>query len=79
MMQSGVPTCITCGEQVGLDHNGEVFVACHECSYPICKSCFEYDLKDGRSSCLRCGAPYDGILAFYSLFSHNTDIVGLPL
>lgn len=61
MMQSGVPTCITCGEQVGLDHNGEVFVACHECSYPICKSCFEYDLKDGRSSCSRCGAPYDEI------------------
>ncbi|KAL8090828.1 cellulose synthase A catalytic subunit 8 [UDP-forming] [Apium graveolens] len=61
MMQSGVPTCSTCGEQVGLDHNGEVFVACHECSYPICKSCFEYDLKDGRSSCLRCGAPYDEI------------------
>ncbi|KAK1382156.1 Cellulose synthase [Heracleum sosnowskyi] len=61
MMQSGVPTCITCGEQVGLDHNGEVFVACHECSYPICKSCFEYDLKDGSSSCLRCGAPYDEI------------------
>lgn len=68
MMHSGVPTCITCCEQVGLDHNGEVFVACHECSYPICKSCFEYDLKDGRSSCSRCGAPYDGILTFYSLF-----------
>lgn len=66
-MQSGVPICINCGEQVGLDHNGEVFVACHDCNYPMCKSCFDYEIKDGRSSCLRCGVPYDGISNFNSL------------
>ncbi|KAK2998967.1 hypothetical protein RJ639_024684, partial [Escallonia herrerae] len=59
MMVSGVPLCNTCGEQVGLGSNGEVFVACHECNYPICKSCFNEDVKEGRSACLRCGVPYD--------------------
>jgi len=59
MMESGVPICSTCGEQVGLNSNGEVFVACHECNIPICKSCFDYEIKEGRSSCFRCGAPYE--------------------
>ncbi|KAE9452497.1 hypothetical protein C3L33_15604, partial [Rhododendron williamsianum] len=51
--------CCTCGEQLGLNSNGEVFVACHECNLPICKSCFDYEIKEGRSSCFRCGAPYE--------------------
>ncbi|XP_027156624.1 cellulose synthase A catalytic subunit 8 [UDP-forming] [Coffea eugenioides] len=59
MMESGVPICNTCGEQLGLNSDGEVFVACHECHYPVCKSCFEYEIKEGRASCLRCGTPYD--------------------
>ncbi|GLU13831.1 hypothetical protein SLE2022_304410 [Rubroshorea leprosula] len=59
MMESGAPTCHTCGEQVGLNANGEPFVACHECNFPICKPCFEYELKEGKKNCLRCGVPYD--------------------
>ncbi|PQQ21830.1 cellulose synthase A catalytic subunit 8 [Prunus yedoensis var. nudiflora] len=59
MMQSGIPVCNTCGEQVGLDANGEVFVACHECNFPVCKTCFDLDIKEGRKACLRCGTPYD--------------------
>jgi cellulose synthase A len=60
MMESGAPICHTCGEQVGHDANGELFVACHECNYPMCKSCFEFEIKEGRKVCLRCGSPYDG-------------------
>ncbi|XAR66591.1 Cellulose synthase (UDP-forming) [Bertholletia excelsa] len=59
MMKSGVPLCHTCGDQVGFNSNGELFVGCHECNFPICKSCLEYEIKEGRSSCLRCGTPYD--------------------
>lgn len=66
MMESGVPVCHTCGENVGLNVNGEPFVACHECNLPICKSCFEYDLKEGRKACLRCGSTYDGTFHFNS-------------
>ncbi|KAL7211595.1 hypothetical protein ACSBR2_014452 [Camellia fascicularis] len=58
MESGGIPICNTCGEEVGLNSNGEVFVGCHECNFPICKSCFHYEIKEGRSSCLRCGAPF---------------------
>ncbi|KAL5576955.1 hypothetical protein UlMin_018654 [Ulmus minor] len=58
MMQSGIPQCNTCGEQVGLDANGEIFVACHECNFPICKDCLIYEIKEGRKVCLRCSTPY---------------------
>ncbi|KAK9088779.1 hypothetical protein Scep_027861 [Stephania cephalantha] len=58
MMQSGVPHCSTCGESVGFGPNGEVFVACHECSFPLCKACLEYELKEGQKLCLRCGASF---------------------
>lgn len=61
MMESGVPICNICGEQVGLaNNNGEVFVACHECNYPVCKTCIDYEIKEGRNTCLRCATPYDG-------------------
>lgn len=60
MMESGVPVCNTCGEQVEFDANGEVFVACRQCHFPICRDCLSYELKGGRKVCLRCGTPYDG-------------------
>ncbi|KAK9093038.1 hypothetical protein Syun_027949 [Stephania yunnanensis] len=58
MMQSGVPHCSACGESVGFGPNGEVFVACHECSFPLCKACLQYELKEGQKLCLRCGASF---------------------
>nr|XP_048323242.1 cellulose synthase A catalytic subunit 8 [UDP-forming] [Ziziphus jujuba var. spinosa] len=58
MMESGVPVCNTCGEQVEFDANGEVFVACRQCHFPICRDCLNYELKEGRKVCLRCGTPY---------------------
>ncbi|XP_017414671.1 cellulose synthase A catalytic subunit 8 [UDP-forming] [Vigna angularis] len=59
MVQSGVPLCHTCGEQVGLNDNGEVFVACHECNFPICKDCFEHELNEDHRVCMKCGTPYE--------------------
>ncbi|KAK4259563.1 hypothetical protein QN277_005883 [Acacia crassicarpa] len=54
----GVPLCNTCGEQIGVNANGEPFVACHHCDFPICKSCYDFYINEGRSECLRCGTPY---------------------
>lgn len=62
MEESRSPICNTCGEEIGVKPNGEFFVACHECSFPICKACLEYEFKEGRRICLRCGNPYDGII-----------------
>ncbi|KAL0321309.1 UNVERIFIED_CONTAM: Cellulose synthase A catalytic subunit [UDP-forming] [Sesamum radiatum] len=59
MMDSGIPMCNTCGEQVGLSSNGEVFVACQECNYPICQHCLDYEIKEGRNACIHCGTPYN--------------------
>ncbi|KAL0363486.1 UNVERIFIED_CONTAM: Cellulose synthase A catalytic subunit [UDP-forming] [Sesamum calycinum] len=58
MMESGAPICNICGEQVGLSAKGEVFVACHECTYPICQHCLDHEIKEGRNACMRCGTPY---------------------
>ncbi|KAI3466756.1 hypothetical protein Pfo_023419 [Paulownia fortunei] len=58
MMGSGFPICNACGEQVGLSSNGEVFVACHECNFPMCQHCLDYEIKEGRIMCIRCGTPY---------------------
>lgn len=71
MMESGVNFCNSCGEQVGVDANGEVFVACHECYYPICKPCVDYEISEGRRVCLRCRTPYAGTIIcvfFYLIF-----------
>ncbi|KAK3432955.1 cellulose synthase A catalytic subunit 8 [Eucalyptus grandis] len=59
MMESGVPLCNTCGEAVGVDEKGEVFVACQECNFAICKACVEYEIKEGKKACLRCGTPFE--------------------
>ncbi|KAI4332529.1 hypothetical protein L6164_017430 [Bauhinia variegata] len=58
MMESEVPLCNTCGEKLGVNANGEVFMACQQCHFPICKSCVEDEINEGRSVCLRCGTPY---------------------
>lgn len=72
MMQSGVPLCNICGEQLLLGENGERFVACHDCNYPICKPCFEHEINEGHSVCLNCATPYQGNLFMCTLYSFNT-------
>uniref|UniRef100_UPI0005C859D1 cellulose synthase A catalytic subunit 8 [UDP-forming] n=1 Tax=Fragaria vesca subsp. vesca TaxID=101020 RepID=UPI0005C859D1 len=59
--------CSTCG-----DANGEVFVACHECRSPICRACFDDDVKEGRKVCLQCGTAYDE----KTLAEHETKVSG---
>ncbi|MED6160305.1 Cellulose synthase A catalytic subunit 8 [UDP-forming] [Stylosanthes scabra] len=58
MTHSGVPLCNICGEQVGLNDHGEVFLPCHGCGVPICKDCFQHEINEGHTACLSCGTPY---------------------
>ncbi|KAI9109256.1 hypothetical protein K1719_019879 [Acacia pycnantha] len=46
------------GTNWGYNANGDPFVACHHCDFPICKSCYDFDINEGRSECLRCGIAY---------------------
>ncbi|RWV99494.1 hypothetical protein BHE74_00026726 [Ensete ventricosum] len=32
-----------CGDDVGLTVDGDLFVACNECAFPICRTCYEYE------------------------------------
>ncbi|KAK1260032.1 putative cellulose synthase A catalytic subunit 1 [UDP-forming] [Acorus gramineus] len=50
--------CQICGDTVGLTAMGDVFVACNECAFPVCRPCYEYERKDGNQSCPQCKTRY---------------------
>ncbi|KAL9690319.1 hypothetical protein QQ045_010716 [Rhodiola kirilowii] len=47
-------TCQICGDDVGLNVDGELFVACNECAFPICRTCYEYERSEGSQVCPQC-------------------------
>ncbi|XP_010447394.1 PREDICTED: cellulose synthase A catalytic subunit 1 [UDP-forming] [Camelina sativa] len=50
--------CQICGDDVGLAETGDVFVACNECAFPVCRPCYEYERKDGTQYCPQCKTRY---------------------
>lgn len=34
--------------------DGELFVACNECTFPICRTCYEYECEEGSQTCTQC-------------------------
>lgn len=50
--------CQICGDTVGLTATGDVFIACNECAFPVCRACYEYERKDGNQSCPQCKTRY---------------------
>ncbi|XP_010266322.1 PREDICTED: probable cellulose synthase A catalytic subunit 3 [UDP-forming] isoform X2 [Nelumbo nucifera] len=46
--------CQICGDDVGLNVDGELFVACNECAFPICRTCYEYERREGSQVCPQC-------------------------
>ncbi|KAJ8558524.1 hypothetical protein K7X08_034053 [Anisodus acutangulus] len=53
-----IQICQICRETVGLTANGDVFVACNECAFPVCLSCYEFERKDGEQLCPHCKTRY---------------------
>ncbi|KAK7833569.1 cellulose synthase a catalytic subunit 7 [udp-forming] [Quercus suber] len=43
--------CEICGDQVGLTVDGDLFVACNECGFPVCRPCYEYERREGSQLC----------------------------
>ncbi|KAG9148713.1 hypothetical protein Leryth_013400 [Lithospermum erythrorhizon] len=37
--------CEICGDEVGVTVDGDLFVACNECGFPVCRPCYEYEEK----------------------------------
>ncbi|XP_062224325.1 probable cellulose synthase A catalytic subunit 1 [UDP-forming] [Phragmites australis] len=50
--------CQICGDTLGLAATGDVFVACNECAFPVCRPCYEYERKEGNQCCPQCKTRY---------------------
>ncbi|OMO89463.1 Cellulose synthase [Corchorus capsularis] len=50
--------CKVCGDEIGHKEDGELFVACHVCTFPVCRPCYEYERSDGTQCCPHCNTRY---------------------
>ncbi|GKU95159.1 hypothetical protein SLEP1_g8554 [Rubroshorea leprosula] len=51
-------TCQICGDEIELIGDGELFVACNECAFPVCRPCYEYERREGNQACPQCKTRY---------------------
>ncbi|TKY72666.1 Cellulose synthase A catalytic subunit 4 of UDP-forming [Spatholobus suberectus] len=56
--QPSSKTCRVCGDEIGYKENGELFVACHVCGFPVCRPCYEYERSEGNQCCPQCNTRY---------------------
>ncbi|KAE8701826.1 putative cellulose synthase A catalytic subunit 9 [Hibiscus syriacus] len=50
--------CQICGDEIELSVDGEPFVACNECAFPVCRPCYEYERREGNQACPQCKTRY---------------------
>ncbi|GAB2224965.1 hypothetical protein Droror1_Dr00005746 [Drosera rotundifolia] len=50
--------CEICGDEIGLTVDGDLFVACDECGFPVCRPCYEYERREGTQLCPQCKTRY---------------------
>ncbi|CAH9144512.1 unnamed protein product [Cuscuta epithymum] len=50
--------CEICGDEVGLTVDGDLFVACNDCGFPVCRPCYEYERREGTKHCPQCKTRY---------------------
>ncbi|XP_051151002.1 cellulose synthase A catalytic subunit 5 [UDP-forming]-like isoform X2 [Andrographis paniculata] len=53
--------CLICEDEIELTVDGEPFVACNECAFPVCRPCYEYERREGNQSCPQCKTRYKRI------------------
>ncbi|PNX84273.1 cellulose synthase A catalytic subunit 4, partial [Trifolium pratense] len=56
--KSSSKICRVCGDEIGHKENGELFVACLVCGFPVCKPCYEYERSEGNQCCPQCNTRY---------------------
>ncbi|CAL0319665.1 unnamed protein product [Lupinus luteus] len=52
--------CLICGDEIEIAEDGDPFVACNECAYPVCRTCYEYERRDGNQVCPQCSPRVEG-------------------
>ncbi|GMH22250.1 hypothetical protein Nepgr_024093 [Nepenthes gracilis] len=50
--------CQICGDEIEITVDGETFVACNECAFPVCRPCYEYERREGNQACPQCKTRY---------------------
>ncbi|GMH21564.1 hypothetical protein Nepgr_023406 [Nepenthes gracilis] len=50
--------CQICGDEIEITGDGEPFVACNECAFPVCRPCYEYERREGNQACPQCKTRY---------------------
>ncbi|MCD9645665.1 Cellulose synthase A catalytic subunit 2 [Datura stramonium] len=53
--------CQICGDEIEITIDGEPFVACNECAFPVCRPCYEYERREGNQACPQCKTRYKRI------------------
>ncbi|CAI9771412.1 unnamed protein product [Fraxinus pennsylvanica] len=53
--------CQICGDDIEIMVDGESFVACNECAFPVCRACYEYERREGNQACPQCKTRYKRI------------------
>nr|GMD02495.1 cellulose synthase A catalytic subunit 2 [UDP-forming]-like [Ipomoea batatas] len=53
--------CQICGDEIVITIDGELFVACNECAFPVCRPCYEYERREGNQACPQCKTRYKRI------------------
>ncbi|XP_038694094.1 cellulose synthase A catalytic subunit 2 [UDP-forming]-like [Tripterygium wilfordii] len=53
--------CQICGDEIEITRDGEIFVACNECAFPVCRPCYEYERREGNQACPQCKTRYKRI------------------
>ncbi|XP_072999949.1 cellulose synthase A catalytic subunit 5 [UDP-forming]-like [Typha latifolia] len=57
--QSRNGICEICGDDIEiLAEENELFVACNECAFPVCRTCYEYERREGSQACPQCKTRY---------------------
>ncbi|XP_024972222.1 cellulose synthase A catalytic subunit 2 [UDP-forming]-like [Cynara cardunculus var. scolymus] len=53
--------CQICEDEIEITVDGEPFVACNECAFPVCRTCYEYERREGNQACPQCKTRYKRI------------------
>ncbi|XP_058188721.1 cellulose synthase A catalytic subunit 2 [UDP-forming]-like isoform X2 [Rhododendron vialii] len=53
--------CRICGDEIEVNVNGEPFAACNDCAFPVCRTCYEYERREGCQACPQCKTRYKRI------------------
>ncbi|KMS96891.1 hypothetical protein BVRB_7g180680 [Beta vulgaris subsp. vulgaris] len=56
--QSRANICRVCGDGIEVREDGEAFIACQECKFPVCRPCYEYERCEGTQCCPQCNTRY---------------------